>query len=106
MVKSKIQICFDRERVDKGSFYDVAFVRSLNFKFGENGYYLGFLDKPAEEIKRFYLYQDYVVDIKFPSINYEEFLDYEKIIETKESVPICLGKEVIGKGLFLEWEIL
>jgi len=61
MLKSKIKICFNHEREDKGDFYYCSAVRSLTFKFTDNEYYLGFIQN-TKNIDKYILYQEYLVE--------------------------------------------
>lgn len=105
MLKSRIQICFNHEREDKGDFYYCSAVRSLTFKFADSEYYLGFIQN-TKSIDRYFLYQEYILEAIFPSIEAPVFSDYQKKLENNNKFPICLGKKIIGEGIFLEWEFM
>lgn len=104
MLKGKIQICFNKQREDSGTFYDANAIRCLTFRFREDGYYLGFLEKSVE-INKYILFEEYSLDVIFPSINNDVLLQYKNQIENQIEIPICLGDKVIGRGSLLEWEI-
>lgn len=102
MLKGKMKICFDKEREDGGDFY---LSQILTFKFREYGYYMGRVATQNKGYK-FMLYQDYIADVEFISIEQKELNECEEMLILKEELPICVGVKTIGKGILLSWELV
>lgn len=103
MLLAKMKIVFYNVDVMAGNItgYNCQMVTSSTFKFGNNSYYIGFF-QPLEDIKEYKFQEAYLVNIRFPSINYDTYCKFSKRWKVDAKLDICIGKKIIGIGELLE----
>ena len=99
MLKGLLTIQFIPEHNSKCDYYKASEVRYLTLEFDDEMYFVGFL-KSTEASEKYYFGVNYMVEMIFPSIDYELFNKLTPKLTTKYHFPICFGKKKIGISYF------
>ena len=103
MLEGLLTIQFTPEQNSKYNYYKVNEVKYLTLEFDEEMYFVGFL-KSTEASEQYIFGINYMVEMIFPSINYELFNKFAPKLTTKYHFPICFGKKKIGISYFEVFE--
>lgn len=101
MLSTKMEIVFYNSNSGQDGYY-VKNITSATFLYGDNYYFIGFINK-TENIKCYLFLKKYIVDVIFPSIErglHEELIHknlYDRLIK------ICLGNKIIGEAKMIKY---
>jgi len=103
LVKMNIIFFNTGMKVSNITGYGSDIVTSSTFKFDQELYYIGFF-QPLENIEEYKFQKCYLMDVKFPSIDYDTYRKYELKWKINPKLEICMGKRIIGTGELINWE--